>query len=204
MEKEEGRKRLEEMIEKGELKGIIFDLDGTLLRSDVAFGPYRERLGIKGDVIAGIQALNSEEQGKKWEIIGEYEKELERCSHPAPGAERLLSLLLERGIKTGVITRSTGRHARILLERHNLKVGISIGREDTRPKPHPDGISYLLDMLGIGPKNAIMVGDFLWDILAGREAGLLTVLVVLEHSLPYIREADVVMESLNELCELLE
>ena len=83
-------------------------------------------------------------------------------------------------------------------------MGISIGREDTKPKPHPDGIHFLLKKLDVRPENAVMIGDFIWDILAGRNAGLLTILVLLEHSFPYQEEADVVMETLEEFCELLE
>ncbi len=195
---------LQRIMREGRLKSVIFDLDGTLVRADIPFGPYRERLGIQGDVLAGIEALPEDEQGKKWEIIMEYEREMEKHSRPAPGAYRLLNLLRENDIRTGVITRSTGNHARLLLERHNLRVDIYIGREDAPPKPQPDGILYLLEKLNVMPENAIMVGDFLWDILAGKRAGLFTVLVVLEHSRPYIERADLTVESLEELAEILK
>jgi len=98
-----------------------------------------------------------------------------------------------------VITRSTGSHAKMLIKQHSLEVEIAIGREDTRPKPHPEGVHYLLTELGVETQNAIMVGDYLWDILAGKNAGLLTIMVLMEHSIPHAGKADVVVDSLHEL-----
>jgi len=198
-----GRGRLRKMVEHRHLRAVIFDLDGTLIQSRVPFAPYRDRLGIDGDVIAGIEALPGDEQAEKWSIIAEYEMELQNNSKVALGATELLEYLNDGGMGTGVITRSTGSHARMLIQKHDLDIGLSIGREDTRPKPHPEGIHYLLQQLGTHPDHAIMVGDFLWDILAGRNAGLLTVLVLQEHSIPFADEADVVVGSLIELLDLL-
>ena len=198
-----GRRELFEMVEKEQLKGVIFDLDGTLIHSGIPFAPYRDRLGIVGDVIAGIERLPPDARKEKWSIIEEYERELEAHAGPTPGSRELLRHLRDRGIRIGVITRSSGEYARRMIRKHDLLVDHSIGREDIRPKPEPDGLHFLVDRFGIGPRNAIMVGDFLWDILAGKNAGMLTVLVVLEHSLPFMDKADVVVGSLRELQKLL-
>ena len=48
-----------------------------------------------------------------------------------------------------------------------------------------------------------MVGDFIWDLLAARNAGVLSILVMLEHSRPHVGEADVVVDSLEELLDIL-
>ena len=200
-----GRKRLEHMARGDQLKAVIFDLDGTLIHSNVPFPPYRDRLNIQGDVIAGIGKLPPELQKEKWDIIAEYESELERQAQPAPGVRPLLVYLIKKGIYTGVITRSRGEYAQRLISAHDLQVDISLGREDIKPKPHPDGLEYLLEQFGgIRPENAIMVGDFLWDILAGRNAGMLTVLILLPHSNEFADKADVVVRSLHELHDLIK
>ncbi len=197
-----GQVRLGHMISNDELRAVIFDLDGTLLRSDVSFAPYREKLGFQGDIIAGILDLPPEEQEEKWKIVARYEDELQRCSRPAPGAIRILNLLHEKGIRTGVITRSTRGHARSLIEKFDLMVDVYLGRGDIAPKPSPDGIHHLLRKFQVSQQNAIMVGDFLWDILAGRNAGILTVLITLPHSLQYADQADVTIDSLEQLCNM--
>jgi len=199
-----GRRKLANLVMNHGLECVIFDLDGTLIHSGVSFTPYRTRLEIEGDVIAAINTLPEEKQREKWKIIDEYENELQENARPAPGAKLILYYLREHGIKVGVATRSTGVHARKLITQLGLDVDLFIGREDTQPKPHPDGIHYLLKELKVNPEDAIMVGDFLWDMLAGRNAGLLTVLVLQEHSVPYVDKADIVVCSLTELLKLIK
>lgn len=197
-----GRARFRHLLSNDELKAVIFDLDGTLLRSDVSFAPYREELGFQGDIIAGIHDLQPKEQKEKWEIVARYEDELQRCSRPAPGAQHILELLHERRIKIGVITRSTREHASSLIGKYNLLVDDFLGREDITPKPSPDGIHYLLRKFQVEQINAIMVGDFIWDILAGKNAGILTVLITLPHSMQFADQADVTVDSLEQLYDM--
>ena len=198
-----GRAALRDLIANEKLEMVLFDLDGTLIHSGVPFTPYRDRLGMTGDVIGGIGNLSANEQQEKWAIIMEYERELEAHARPAPGAHDLIMYLRDQGIRTGVITRSTGEYAKRQIEKWDLAVDYSIGREDTVPKPDPKGLFHLLDTFGILPERSIMVGDFIWDVLAARNAGILSVLVVMEHSKPYIREADIVVRSLQELLDLV-
>jgi len=198
-----GRARLKRLAEDGTLEMVLFDLDGTLIHSGVPFTPYRDRLGITGDVIGGIRSLPEREQQEKWSIIMEYEQALETNARPASGAHDLLVYLRDRKIRTGVITRSTGAYAKRQIEKWDFSVDASIGREDATPKPDPDGLLHLLDRYGVRPGRAIMVGDFIWDLLAARNAGILSVLVVMEHSRRYVGDADVVVRSLDELLELI-
>jgi len=107
-----GRKRLEHMARGDQLKAVIFDLDGTLIHSNVPFPPYRDRLNIQGDVIAGIGKLPPELQKEKWDIIAEYESELERQAQPAPGVRPLLVYVNYHPLKGG------WRH-RLLMNRMN-------------------------------------------------------------------------------------
>ncbi len=53
-----------------------------------------------------------------------------------------------------------------------------------------------------------MVGDFLFDLLSGRAAGIKTALIVTDRNKgmvnSFIQHADYVFESLKELAEFLE
>src|SRR5207253_7612607 len=53
-------------------------------------------------------------------------------------------------------------------------------REDGPPKPAPDGVLHLCRMLQVAPADALVVGDFTFDIVAGRAAGCRTALVTVE------------------------
>ncbi len=43
------------------------------------------------------------------------------------------------------------------------------------PKPHPEPVLTALERLGVGPREALFVGDSPHDVVAGRAAGVRTV-----------------------------
>ena len=50
-----------------------------------------------------------------------------------------------------------------------------LGRDEAVPKPDPDGIRKLLAAWGAAPATAVMVGDFRYDLEAGRRAEVTTI-----------------------------
>src|SRR5690606_3977078 len=51
-----------------------------------------------------------------------------------------------------------------------------VGRERCAPKPDPAGVRMLMSAWGAAPEHTVMVGDYLFDMQAGRAAGAMTVL----------------------------
>ncbi len=56
----------------------------------------------------------------------------------------------------------------------------AVAREDNKPKPSPAGVHCLMDRCGAGPAETIIVGDFRFDVEAGRSAGVRTIALVAE------------------------
>jgi phosphoglycolate phosphatase-like HAD superfamily hydrolase len=54
---------------------------------------------------------------------------------------------------------------------------VIVCREDAPPKPDPAGVVLSARLMGIDASNLLLVGDFRFDVLAGRAAGSLTALV---------------------------
>jgi hydrogenase maturation factor len=53
-----------------------------------------------------------------------------------------------------------------------------ISRDDpVAPKPEPDGILHAADCLEVAPEEVLVVGDFVFDVEAGRRAGALTAFI---------------------------
>ena len=50
-------------------------------------------------------------------------------------------------------------------------------REDGPPKPSPAGALALCRAMGVAPAHTLAVGDYKYDVMAGRDAGCRTVLV---------------------------
>jgi phosphoglycolate phosphatase-like HAD superfamily hydrolase len=78
---------------------------------------------------------------------------------------------------------------------------VIVGRDEAEPKPSPDGIQYLLGHWGAQPHEAVMVGDFLFDLQAGRAAGVTTVHVDTSGEFAWREHADTMVRDLHELLE---
>lgn len=161
----------------------IFDLDGTLTRAVHDFEAIRLELGIaKGrPILEALAAMPAEDAAPLHRRLEEIELELARDAQPAPGAALLLAALAERGRELGIVTRNGGHIARTTLQAaglsHFFSAGSVIGREDAQPKPSPDGIQALLERWTARASEAVMVGDYVFDLQAGRAAGVATVYV---------------------------
>jgi pyrophosphatase PpaX len=94
-----------------------------------------------------------------------------------PGIRKLLGKLSESGKRLGLVTSSERVLADYALEKSGLGSffqAIVGGDEVQSPKPDPEGLRRVLALLKASPKESIMIGDSPADILAGRQAGVLT------------------------------
>lgn len=184
----------------------IFDLDGTLTVPVHDFAAIREELGMTEtdpDILGFLATLPEEEAAAKHARLLEIEYELAARTAAAPGAERLLELLLRRGSHVGILTRNTREIALHTLEQIGLRKFFRretiLGRDEAEPKPHPEGITKLLDAWGSVPEEAVMVGDYLFDLQVGRAAGAATIHVDRSGAFPWPELADVAVSNLDEL-----
>jgi len=187
----------------------VFDLDGTLTLAVHDFDALRRELGLApGRPI--LEALGERPEGEAAALmirLDELEAELVTATGPAPGADRLLQGLAERSCTMGILTRNSLENARATLahcgfSQHFAPTDV-IGRDEAPPKPSPDGIARLLGRWGASPSSAVMVGDFRYDLEAGRAAGVVTVSVDPTGQHEWASLADLCVDSLEELLPVL-
>ncbi len=187
--------------------GWIFDLDGTLTRPVHDFDRIRQSLGIPAgeDILSYIDAQTLTVQCTMKEQLDEWEHFYASKALPAEGARELTEMLAERGVRLGILTRNT----REVAIRSLQAIGVAdyfveeaiLGREEARPKPDAHGIEILLNQWDISSSESVMVGDFKYDLEAGKGAGSATIHVDSDdRSWPEL--TDIRVTSLTELADI--
>jgi len=157
--------------------GIIFDLDGTLVDSRLDFAAIRAHLNCPPDVgvLEFIDTLPASEQAAAHAVVLEYERAGAERATWIPGAQSCLERLSVMGIPTAILTRNARVIAELTVARLNIPVQRVLAREDAPPKPAPDGLLAIAREWGMAPASIAYVGDFKYDLLAARNAGMVGV-----------------------------
>lgn len=183
----------------------VFDLDGTLTVAVHDFAAIRSELCIPpaSDILDHLNSLPAAESKARHERLQQIEQELAGLTEAASGAAALVGQLRARGANLGILTRNTRENALRTLELVGLggyfETAHVLGRDQALPKPDPDGIQRLAALWGAHSSEMVMVGDYLYDLQAGRSAGALTVHVDPGREFRWPELADVMIESLQEL-----
>lgn len=93
---------------------------------------------------------------------------------PYPGITELLDVLTTRGLKLAVYSNKPHEHTVALVDVFFRKwpwSAVEGGREDRPKKPAPQRTREVLDALGLGAAEALMVGDSAPDMQAARNVG---------------------------------
>jgi HAD superfamily hydrolase (TIGR01509 family) len=181
---------------------LIFDLDGTLvdtvyahvfawqralLERGLSIDGWRihRRIGMSGGLFTRAVArelgreLTDEEIEDVQTTHGRLFRELLPATdrRPLPGAVDLLAELRDRGLTHGIAT--SGRRPEIDASLEALGIPAStvvVERGDVaRAKPEPDLFLECARRLSADPEDCYVVGDAVWDLLAARRAGMLSV-----------------------------
>lgn len=188
------------------IKAVLFDLDGTLLDSapDLVATLNHLRAGLNLDAIpvdhlrhfvsrgaaglinAGMPPCDDETLAA-WRsaFLEHYEQNSYVHSAPFDGVQSVLSELDGRGIPWGIVTNKMEYLCFPILEKTGWRSAASCvvcGDTVGNIKPHPDPILAACREIGVQPEDALMVGDDLRDMEAGRRAGCKTAFAMYGYS----------------------
>jgi len=175
---------------------IIFDLDGTLIDTkkdivnsvnntlkNLGLRPRPDNIissfigyGIKGLIRDALGKENTSLLEKALKIYEEnYNKHMFDTSRPYPGVLEVLEHFSKKS--KAVITNKRKRFAKAQLEHFGIAKyfdEIIGGDDETCLKPSPCQPEAVLKRYRIKPERSIVVGDMDFDILSGKQAGMLT------------------------------
>lgn len=156
------------------IKAVLFDLDGTLVHSNLNFVQIRKDISCpKGqDVLSFLEGLSPEERLNADDIIMQHELADALSTQLISGADRLLTRLNEYGLKTAIVTRNSMTATQIKIQKSGLQVEHILTREDAPAKPKPDALLYFSKKWALEPGECVYVGDYLYDLQAANNANM--------------------------------
>ena len=142
------------------------------------------------------------------QILREVELEAAAGGKLLPGSKEVLCSLREKGVKVGIVTRNCEDAVRRVFPDIDAYSDVFVSRDGVKKvKPHPDHLTSVMRALRVTGSEAVMVGDHVLDILAGKKVGMKTVGVLTG----YIKReefekagADYILSSVSEVCRLWE
>lgn len=159
----------------------IFDLDGTLTMPLHDFAAMRRELAVP-DGVGILEHLQCQPEPLRTELnlrLTEIEIAVAERAEPMPHAQSLITALAAQGIELAILTRNRRDCVDIVLQRlglqHCFPAVQIIASECADPKPSPAGIERLLAHWQCPTEACVMLGDYLYDLQAGRAAGISTV-----------------------------
>jgi len=181
------------------LRGVLFDLDGTLVDSApdlvAAVAALCAELGapppdaeaVREVVSAGGRAMlrrglpgADDAMIDQWlpRFLDLYSVDMARHTRLYDGMDEVLALLEARGIAWGIVTNKPGWLTRPLLDLLALGgrcAAVVTGDCLAVKKPDPAPVLYACQLAGLDAAACAFVGDDLRDVQAGRAAGTRTI-----------------------------
>jgi HAD superfamily hydrolase (TIGR01509 family) len=178
------------------IRGVILDIDGTLINSNdaharawvaalaeqqvqVSFAAVRKLIGMGGDKL--LPAIANIEEGSPFGTkISERRAQIFEREHlPAlkafPKVRELLLRMRGAGLSLAVASSAKKEELARLLEIANVRdlIEDATSSSDARnSKPDPEIVRAALDKLALGAPHVLMIGDTPYDVAAASQAGI--------------------------------
>jgi N-acetyl-D-muramate 6-phosphate phosphatase len=214
------------------VRAVLFDLDGTLadtagdlagainqVRVDRSLPPMplaalrpQASNGARGmlGVAFGIGREHPEFELLRDMFLENYAASLCEKTRLFEDTEAVLAEIERRGLRWGIVTNKAARFTLPLLECLALSTrtnALICGDTTANTKPHPEPLLAAAVALKIDPADCLYVGDAERDIVAGRAAGMKTLIASYgylgDDATPEQWAADGAIDSLAELLDWL-
>jgi HAD superfamily hydrolase (TIGR01509 family) len=181
------------------LRGVLLDIDGTLVESNEAHAlawvhALREKdrsctldevcplIGMGSDhMLPQLLGISAESEEGKW--LSQRKKEIFHKEYlpqlqPTPGAQALIQKLSELGLQLGVATSASEDEVKALLKicHGNELIPFKTSKTEAgSSKPSPNIIEVALEKIGTFPGETLMLGDTPYDVEAALKMGIQTI-----------------------------
>ena len=192
------------------IKGIIFDLDGTLVRLPIRYEIIFEKLQNLFDTKDGFKPLiptilkkannDIELLQQAFDLICEEETLAANNSEVIDGAIDILNYFKKRNYSLSLVTMQCMKAAKLVLDKMQISELFSsiITRDDSNQRSTQ--IKKSIEILSLSPDKVMVIGDRIHDVKSAKQVGCSAILFN-KDKLHSFEECQVISE-LSELAEI--
>lgn len=213
-------------------KAVLFDLDGTLLDTigDLCFAlnVLREEFHlppvtadfVRETVSDGSKpmvkaALQMDVDDPRFETLRQkfltiYDTHLADSTNFFPGMSDVLDYIEAQQLPWGIVTNKMTRHTMSLLKALSIEHRpqcVVCGDTLKVYKPHPGPVLHACELLNQSADDALFIGDSIYDVLAGKAAGVKSLVALYGYigpkQNPYAWHADGYIQHPDEIISWL-
>jgi len=208
---------------RSKIKAVIWDMDGVIAdtapyhlkawqevfqKRGVKFTEedFRCHFGQRNDTIIRAALGEGISQSEIDVIASEkeenYRQRVRQNIRPLPGAVKLIKSLKEHGCSVALASSAPIENIQLIMRGLGIEdffQAIVPGREVKEGKPSPQGFLLAAQKLGAEPENCIVIEDAPAGITAAKRAGMHCLAVTTTHPRPSLMEADLIIDTLEEV-----
>ena len=162
------------MIDLNNIRGVIFDLDGTLVESQLDFAAIKAQIDCPPDhdILSFVASLELKHRKAAERVILEHEIADAESAIWLSGAQAFVESLYQDKIPMAIVTRNCQRATRIKVDNNQIPIELVLTREDAAPKPDPEALLKVATLWDIDARELLYVGDYIYDEQAASNAGM--------------------------------
>ncbi len=187
------------------IRGVIFDMDGTVVDVPYDWRRIKEELQTEGKpILSYIQSLEEPERSEKWKILERYEEEATEQATLKEGMREFFYFLEDKGLKKALVTNNSRRNVDFLIKKFNLHFDLVLSRETGLWKPSGAPFRFVLKALKIQKKACCVIGDSHFDVKAAADAGIQRIFILGSGGKKDLPEGVEIVQTGHELRKRLE
>ena len=187
------------------IKGVIFDMDGTIVDVSYDWEKIKQDLETGGKpILHFLRSLKEPERSRKWKILEGHENRATQKAALKEGIKEFLHFLTQKGIKKALVTNNSRQNVDYLMEKFRLKFDCVISRESGLWKPSGAPFKAVLKELKLNREESCVVGDSHFDIQAAKEAGISRVFILYKERNRFAYTEAEVFSSVKDLKRKIE
>lgn len=167
------------MLNLAGVQGVIFDLDGTLVTSNLNFSAMKQEIGCpqEQDILAFVADLPTDEMRQAEALIQAHEMRDAAESTWLIHGKDMVEQVRAAGLPMAIVTRNCQRAARQKITQNAIPISLVITREEAPAKPDPTALLMVSKIWHSPADTLLYVGDYIYDRQAAENAGMQWLLI---------------------------